>query len=190
MIEIATRGSRRVFFAFNVFSLVQTTIRSASRAIQTVSECGEPSDKSVARCAKLVRSTSSLISVDSAIAIIASSSFLPFHPKSKIVCNTTALPLQKSLATRRLTLEDLMPRMTRIARTKQEISDPCNPRHPRQFLFLKMAAIDLVCIGVSHSSVFGLDTKLDVPQATPQQAADTRAAVMKAIDGHILGKPL
>jgi len=36
--------------------------------------------------------------------------------------------------------------------------------------------------------LFAVDTKVDVPQATPQQAADTRAAVMKAIDGHILGK--
>jgi Raf kinase inhibitor-like YbhB/YbcL family protein len=36
--------------------------------------------------------------------------------------------------------------------------------------------------------LFAVDTKLDVAQATPQQAADTRAAVMKAIDGHILGK--
>ena len=36
--------------------------------------------------------------------------------------------------------------------------------------------------------LYALDTKVDVPQATPQQAADTRAAVMKAIDGHILGK--
>jgi phosphatidylethanolamine-binding protein (PEBP) family uncharacterized protein len=36
--------------------------------------------------------------------------------------------------------------------------------------------------------LYAVDTKVDVPQATPQQAADTRAAVMKAIDGHILGK--
>lgn len=36
--------------------------------------------------------------------------------------------------------------------------------------------------------LFAVDTKVDVPQATSQQAADTRAAVMKAIDGHILGK--
>jgi Raf kinase inhibitor-like YbhB/YbcL family protein len=36
--------------------------------------------------------------------------------------------------------------------------------------------------------LFAVDTKIEVPQATPQQAADTRAAVMKAIDGHILGK--
>jgi len=36
--------------------------------------------------------------------------------------------------------------------------------------------------------LYAVDTKVDVPVATPQQAADTRAAVMKAIDGHILGK--
>ncbi len=36
--------------------------------------------------------------------------------------------------------------------------------------------------------LYAVDTKIEVPQATPQQAADTRAAVMKAIDGHILGK--
>jgi hypothetical protein len=38
--------------------------------------------------------------------------------------------------------------------------------------------------------LYALDTKIDVPQATPQQAADTRTAVMKAMDGHILGKAL
>ncbi len=36
--------------------------------------------------------------------------------------------------------------------------------------------------------LFALDIKLDVPQATPQQAAATRTAVMMAMDGHILGK--
>jgi hypothetical protein len=36
--------------------------------------------------------------------------------------------------------------------------------------------------------LFALDTKLDVPAATPQNAAATREAVMKAIDGHALGK--
>lgn len=36
--------------------------------------------------------------------------------------------------------------------------------------------------------LFAVDTKVDVPQATPQQAADTRTAIMKTIDGHILGK--
>src|SRR5262245_50385785 len=41
--------------------------------------------------------------------------------QEEIVCNTTELPLQKSFATRRLSLQDLTPRMTRIARTKQEI---------------------------------------------------------------------
>ena len=38
--------------------------------------------------------------------------------------------------------------------------------------------------------LYALDTKLDVPQATPQQASDTRLAVMKAMDGHILSKAL
>jgi len=36
--------------------------------------------------------------------------------------------------------------------------------------------------------LYALDTKLDVPQGTPQQAADTRMAVINAMDGHVLGK--
>jgi len=36
--------------------------------------------------------------------------------------------------------------------------------------------------------LFALDTKIDVPAGTPAEAAATRAAVMKAIDGHALGK--
>jgi phosphatidylethanolamine-binding protein (PEBP) family uncharacterized protein len=36
--------------------------------------------------------------------------------------------------------------------------------------------------------LYALDTKLDVPQGTSQQAADTRKAVMAAMEGHILGK--
>jgi Raf kinase inhibitor-like YbhB/YbcL family protein len=36
--------------------------------------------------------------------------------------------------------------------------------------------------------LFALDTKLDVPAGTSQEAAATRAAVMKAIEGHALGK--
>ena len=32
-----------------------------------------------------------------------------------------------------------------------------------------------------------LDTKLDVPQGTPQEAANTRNAVVNAMDGHVLG---
>jgi hypothetical protein len=36
--------------------------------------------------------------------------------------------------------------------------------------------------------LYALDTKLDVPQGTPQQAADTRNAVVNAMDGHVLGK--
>src|SRR5262245_17413074 len=38
--------------------------------------------------------------------------------------------------------------------------------------------------------LYAVDTKVDVPQATPQQAADTRRAVMAAIDGHILSKAI
>ena len=38
--------------------------------------------------------------------------------------------------------------------------------------------------------LYALDTKLDVPQGTPQQAADTRIAVINAMDGHVLGKAL
>jgi phosphatidylethanolamine-binding protein (PEBP) family uncharacterized protein len=36
--------------------------------------------------------------------------------------------------------------------------------------------------------LFALDTKLDIPVGTPQQAADTRKAVFAAMDGHVLGK--
>ena len=36
--------------------------------------------------------------------------------------------------------------------------------------------------------LYALDIKLDVPQGTPQQAADTRNAVVNAMDGHVLGK--
>ncbi|MEO8258680.1 MAG: YbhB/YbcL family Raf kinase inhibitor-like protein [Acidobacteriota bacterium] len=38
--------------------------------------------------------------------------------------------------------------------------------------------------------LYAVDIKVDVPQATPQQAGDTRLAVMKAIDGHILSKAI
>jgi len=38
--------------------------------------------------------------------------------------------------------------------------------------------------------LYALDTKLDVPQGTPQQAADTRNAVFNAMDGHVLGKAI
>ena len=36
--------------------------------------------------------------------------------------------------------------------------------------------------------LYALDSKLDVPQGTPQQAADTRTAVINAMDGHVLSK--
>jgi Raf kinase inhibitor-like YbhB/YbcL family protein len=36
--------------------------------------------------------------------------------------------------------------------------------------------------------LYALDIKLDVPQGTPQQAADTRTAVVNAMDGHVLSK--
>ena len=35
---------------------------------------------------------------------------------------------------------------------------------------------------------YALDTKLEVPQGTPQEAAATRTAVVNAMDGHVLGK--
>jgi Raf kinase inhibitor-like YbhB/YbcL family protein len=35
--------------------------------------------------------------------------------------------------------------------------------------------------------LYALDTKIDVPQGTPQEAAATRTAVMNAMEGHILG---
>src|SRR2546426_2668114 len=38
--------------------------------------------------------------------------------------------------------------------------------------------------------LYALDTKLEVPQGAPQQAADTRMAVVSAMDGHVLGKAL
>ena len=36
--------------------------------------------------------------------------------------------------------------------------------------------------------LYALDIKLDVPGGTPLQAAQTRAAVVDAMDGHVLGK--
>jgi Raf kinase inhibitor-like YbhB/YbcL family protein len=36
--------------------------------------------------------------------------------------------------------------------------------------------------------LYALDTKLEVPQGQPQQAAQTRQAVVDAMDGHVLGK--
>ena len=36
--------------------------------------------------------------------------------------------------------------------------------------------------------LYALDTKLEVPQGTAQQAAATRTAVVDAMDGHVLGK--
>ena len=36
--------------------------------------------------------------------------------------------------------------------------------------------------------LYALDTKIDVPAAMPSEAANTRMAVFKAMDGHILGK--
>ena len=36
--------------------------------------------------------------------------------------------------------------------------------------------------------LYALDTKLDVPQGTAQEAAATRTAVFNAMDGHVLGK--
>jgi len=36
--------------------------------------------------------------------------------------------------------------------------------------------------------LYALDTVLDVPQGTPQEAAATRRAVFEAMEGHVLGK--
>src|SRR5581483_3563 len=36
--------------------------------------------------------------------------------------------------------------------------------------------------------LFAVDTKIDVPQGEPAQAAETRTAVMNAIDGHVLSR--
>ena len=38
--------------------------------------------------------------------------------------------------------------------------------------------------------LYALDTKLDVPQGTPMDAAATRTAVFNAMDGHVLGKAI
>jgi Raf kinase inhibitor-like YbhB/YbcL family protein len=38
--------------------------------------------------------------------------------------------------------------------------------------------------------LYALDTKLMVPTGTPQQAAQTRTAIVDAMDGHVLGKAL
>src|SRR6266852_923924 len=38
--------------------------------------------------------------------------------------------------------------------------------------------------------LYALDTKLDVAQGTPQDAASTRNAVVNAMDGHVLGKAI
>src|SRR5581483_3535713 len=67
--ESATRGSRRVFLPFREESPVQITINSPSLPIHTGTLCGEPSGMSVARCAKLGRSTSPLMSAESSIPI-------------------------------------------------------------------------------------------------------------------------
>jgi Raf kinase inhibitor-like YbhB/YbcL family protein len=36
--------------------------------------------------------------------------------------------------------------------------------------------------------LYALDTKLEVPQGTPQEAGATRTTVVNAMDGHVLGK--
>jgi Raf kinase inhibitor-like YbhB/YbcL family protein len=36
--------------------------------------------------------------------------------------------------------------------------------------------------------LYALDIKLEVPQGTPQQASETRTAIVNAMDGHVLGK--
>src|SRR5437879_5683662 len=36
--------------------------------------------------------------------------------------------------------------------------------------------------------LYALDTRLDVAQGTPQEAANTRVGVVNAMDGHVLGK--
>jgi Raf kinase inhibitor-like YbhB/YbcL family protein len=38
--------------------------------------------------------------------------------------------------------------------------------------------------------LYALDTKIEVPLGTPQQAVDTRMAVFNAMDGHVLGKAI
>ena len=38
--------------------------------------------------------------------------------------------------------------------------------------------------------LYALDIKLEVPQGAPPQAADTRTAIVNAMDGHVLGKAL
>lgn len=38
--------------------------------------------------------------------------------------------------------------------------------------------------------LYALDTKIDVPLGTPQQAEETRTAVVNAMEGHVIGKAL
>jgi Raf kinase inhibitor-like YbhB/YbcL family protein len=38
--------------------------------------------------------------------------------------------------------------------------------------------------------LYAIDTKLDIPQGAPQQAAETRTAIFDAMDGHVLGKAI
>ena len=38
--------------------------------------------------------------------------------------------------------------------------------------------------------LYALDTRLDVAQGTPQEAASTRVGVVNAMDGHVLGKAI
>src|SRR5271157_983601 len=69
MMESATHGSRRVFFALREPSPVQIRMRSPSRPTQTGALCGEPSGIRVARWAKLGPSSRALIPLESAIAM-------------------------------------------------------------------------------------------------------------------------
>src|SRR5262245_57880669 len=68
--ESATRGSRRVFFAFSELSFVPIKMRSPSRETHTGADCGEPSGNRLARWAKLGPSRSRLISSDKAMPMV------------------------------------------------------------------------------------------------------------------------
>src|ERR1700730_8217760 len=88
--EMATRGSRCVFFPLSEVASVQIRRRSPSRPIQTGALCGEPSDMSVAKCAKLGRSINFFTSSESGTPIDFISGSGPSYSRSVAV--TGSLP--------------------------------------------------------------------------------------------------
>src|SRR2546428_6578770 len=75
--EMATRGSRRVFLPLTESSSVQMMMRSPSRPTHTGAQWGEPSIMMVARWAKLRPSSKRVTVSGSAIAMVILLLFLP-----------------------------------------------------------------------------------------------------------------